>query len=66
MLSAAWFWTRPRLLSGASCLTSSDKGDNPETVLLVSKLVNGVNKATKLPNGLPDRQSKFNTFNSLA
>ena len=39
MLSAAWFWTRPRLLSGASCLTSSDKGDNPETVLLVSKLV---------------------------
>ena len=66
MLSAAWYWTRPRLKSGASCLTCSDKGDNPETVLLVSKLVNGVNKVTKLPNGLADRQSKFNIFNSLA
>jgi putative chitinase len=66
LLSAAWYWTRPRLKSGDSCLTCSDKGDNPETVLLVSKLVNGVNKVTKLPNGLSDRQSKFNLFNALA
>ena len=66
LLSAAWYWTRPRLKSGASCLTSSDKGDDSQTVTLVSVLVNGRNKVTKLPNGLADRQKRFNLFNSLA
>ena len=47
---AGWFWTVFKSLND-----EADRGD----FLTVCKRINGVNRATGLPNGWPDRQARY-------
>jgi putative chitinase len=51
-LSAGWFWNTRNLNQYA------DFGDE-QSFLVISKRINGVNKATGLPNGWDDRLHRF-------